>query len=65
MKLTLSFDTKGELAAPPVIERDPKAPITDQSLQSEALALQAIGECSAYPMARDQKNVMITFPAPY
>lgn len=63
VKLTLSFDTKGELAAPPEIERDPNAQITDQSLQSEALALQAVAECAPYPIVRAEQNLQIVFPA--
>ncbi len=63
-RLELSFDDWGELAAPPEIERDPNAPITDQSLQSEALALQAVGQCGVYPMARGQHGIMVLFPTP-
>jgi hypothetical protein len=61
-KLKLSFDASGGLAAPPEIERDPDAPITDESLKSEAQALQALSECGAYPMAQGQQNVVVKFP---
>jgi hypothetical protein len=63
VKLTLSFDTKGELAAPPEIERDPNSQITDQSLQLEAMALRAMAECAPYPMVRRKQNLQIVFPA--
>ena len=60
--LTISFADDGGLSEPPVIERDPNAPITDQSLKSEALALQALAECGAYPMARGQRGITVQFP---
>lgn len=62
--LIISFSDDGGLSVPPVIERDPNAPITDQSLQSEALALQALAECGAYPMAKGEQNVQVVFPSP-
>lgn len=62
VRLKLSFDAKGQLGTPPEIDRDPNAPLTEQSLQSEALALQAVGDCGAYPMARGQQGVVIRFP---
>jgi len=62
--LTISFASDGGLAAPPLIERDPEAAITNQSLQSEAQALQALAACGAYPMAADQQSVTVVFPAP-
>ncbi len=62
--LKITFDAAGGLALPPEIERDPDAPITDQSLKSEAEALQALAECGAYPMAQGQQNVVVRFPAP-
>jgi len=62
--LRISFNAAGGLAAPPEIERDPNAPITDQNLRSEAQALQALAECGAYPMAKGQRNVQVQFPAP-
>jgi|GEM_PF-2566592 len=61
--LTITFDSDGSLATPPIIERDPDAPITDSSLQSEAKALAALAECGAYPMAANQQNVAVVFPA--
>jgi hypothetical protein len=62
--LKISFDATGALAVPPEIERDPDAPITDQSLKSEAQALQALAECGAYPMAQGQQSVVVQFPSP-
>lgn len=62
--LTISFTEDGGLSIPPVIDRDPDAPITDQSLQSEAKALAALAECGAYPMVKGQQNVKVVFPAP-
>ncbi|WP_090649709.1 hypothetical protein [Asticcacaulis taihuensis] len=62
--LKISFDANGGLALPPEIERDPDAKITDQSLKSEAQALQALSECGAYPMAQGQQNVVVQFPTP-
>lgn len=62
--LTISFDAGGGLSAPPVIERNPDADITDDSLHAEAKALQALSECGAYPMAKDLKNVTVQFPPP-
>jgi len=62
--LKITFDADGGLATPPEIERDPDAPITDRSLQSEAQALQALAECGAYPMAKSQQGVTVKFPAP-
>jgi hypothetical protein len=61
-RLKLSFDASGGVSAPPEIERDPEAPITDQSLTSEAQALQALSECGAYPMAQGQQGVVVQFP---
>jgi len=62
-RLKLSFDERGELAAPPEIERDPNAQITDQSLHSEALALHAVGDCGPYEMVRGEQNLLIVVPA--
>jgi len=62
--LKISFDATGALAVPPEIERDPDAPITDQSLKSEAQALQALSECGAYPMAQGQQDVVVRFQTP-
>lgn len=64
VRLKLSFDAKGQLGTPPEIDRDPNVPITEQSLKSEALALQAVGECGTYPMARGQQSVLLEFPTP-
>lgn len=64
VKLKVSFDAEGQLSAPPEIERDSDATITDQSLQSEALALQAVSKCGPYPMAKGQQNVTVVFPQP-
>jgi hypothetical protein len=62
--LTISFAADGGLAVPPVIERDPNASITDQTLQSEAKALAALSECGPYPMVSDQQNIAVVFPVP-
>jgi hypothetical protein len=62
--LKVTFDANGGLALPPEIEREPEASITDESLKSEAQALQALSECGAYPMAQGQQNVMVKFPIP-
>lgn len=62
--LKITFDGNGGLALPPEIERDPDAPITDQSLKAEAQALQALAECGAYPMAEGQQGVVVKFPTP-
>ncbi|WP_303828272.1 hypothetical protein [Asticcacaulis taihuensis] len=62
--LKISFDSMGALAVPPEIERNPDALITDQSLKSEAQALQALSECGAYPMAQGQQDVVVRFPTP-
>ena len=61
-KLTISFSPDGGLSTPPVIERNPDAEITDDSLHAEAKALQALSECGAYPMAKDLQNVTVLFP---
>lgn len=63
-KLTISFSPDGGLSAPPVIERDPDAEITDDSLHAEAKALQSLSECGPYPMAKDLQNVTVMFPLP-
>ncbi|HTM82236.1 hypothetical protein [Asticcacaulis sp.] len=60
--LTISFAADGGLAVPPVIERNPDVPITDQSLQSEAKALAALSACGPYPMVSDQQNIAVVFP---
>lgn len=62
--LTISFAEDGGLAEAPIIERDPEAAITDQSLQSEGKALAALSECGPYPMAIDQQNITVVFPSP-
>ena len=64
-KLTISFSPDGGLSAPPVIERDPDAEITDESLHAEAKALQALSECGAYPMAKSLQSVTVKFPPPW
>ncbi|CAM3344642.1 hypothetical protein [Asticcacaulis taihuensis] len=63
-RLKLSFDERGELATPPEIERDPNERITEQTLQSEALALQAVAACAPYRIGRNQQNVAVTLPSP-
>lgn len=62
--LTISFDANGEIASPPVIERDLTQPVTPQSLKSESLALQALAACGAYPMVKGQQNMTVQFLLP-
>ncbi len=62
--LEITFAANGGLSKPPVIDRAAGAPITPQSLQSEARALSALASCGAYPMAAGRSNVKVDFPAP-
>ena len=62
--LTISFAADGGLSVPPIIERNPDAPITDQSLQSEAKALAALAACGVYPMVKGQQRITVVFPTP-
>lgn len=61
--LTISFDSAGAISVPPVIERSPDAGITMHTLKAESVALQALAECGAYPMAKDLQNVTVMFPS--
>ena len=60
--LIVTFGPDGGLAVPPVIDRDPKAPLDSQRLISESRAIQALAACGAYPMAANRENVKILFP---
>ena len=62
--LKITFAANGGLSKPPVIVRDDKAPITPQSLRSEALAMAALAQCGAYPMAANKQAVEVNFPRP-
>ena len=64
VRLKLSFDETGQLSAPPEIERAPGAEITDHSLKSETMALQALQACAPYSIARNSTDLMIEFPTP-
>ena len=64
VELSVSFAEDGKLSKPPVIERAGSAQINDQSLRSEALALQALAACGGYAMAKGQQDVRVNFPKP-
>ncbi len=62
--LRITFGATGGLSKPPQIVRDDKAPITPQSLHSEAQALSALAQCGGYPMAANRQEVEVHFPRP-
>ena len=62
--LTVSFTAQGLLVRPPVIKRDSGTQNTDQQLQSETVAIQALTACGLYPMAANRENVTVSFPKP-
>ncbi len=62
--LEVTFGGDGGLSRPPTIDRGNAAAITPQSLRSEALALSALAQCGAYPMAAGRQGVRIDFPRP-
>jgi hypothetical protein len=62
--LKITFGANGGLSKPPEIVRAGDAAITPQSLRSEALALSALAQCGAYPMAAGRQDVEVQFPRP-
>ncbi|WP_155847420.1 hypothetical protein [Asticcacaulis sp. AC402] len=61
--LEVTFSSGGALAEPPVIMRGDASANDPGRLVSESKAIQALAECSAYPMASGQTHVSIIFPA--
>ena len=62
--LKITFGATGGLSKPPQIVRDETAPITPQSLRSEAQAIAALAQCGGYPMAANRQDVEVHFPRP-
>ena len=62
--LKITFGATGGLSKPPQIVRDETAPITPQSLRSEAQAIAALAQCGGYPMAATRQDVEVHFPRP-
>ena len=62
--LKITFAANGGLSTPPQIVRSDDIAITPQSLHSEALALAALAQCGAYPMAANRRDVEVNFPRP-
>lgn len=60
--LEVSFSPLGNLSKPPVIKRQPGAPLTDQVLRSESQAITALSQCGPYLMAFGQDGVQVKFP---
>ena len=61
--LEVSFAADGNLAKPPVIDRNTEGNDA-QAQRSEAIALAALSQCGAYAMADNQENVIVNFPRP-
>ena len=62
--LKVTFGADGALAKPPEIVRADAAAITPESLRSESLALAALAQCGAYPMAAGRQGATVNFPRP-
>ena len=60
--LEVSFSPLGNLAKPPVIQRNPSAVISNQVLRAESQAIAALSQCGPYLMAFGQEHVQVRFP---
>ncbi len=62
--LEVSFDSQGNIASPPVIDRADADQNDPQAERSETIAMQALAQCGAYAMAENRAGVKVNFPKP-
>ncbi len=60
----MSFDSQGNIASPPVIDRSDADQNDPQAERPETIAMQALAQCGAYTMVENRIGMKVNFSIP-